>query len=105
MNVESLDPYTTLLVKFFNEQGLTTTMSCQGHNKTNQSMFWIQFDSSITTDDIIRFQRQHLNEYGNFCSCGRFVIRILAFSNDIRYTWEYMAATIEAASEDYRQWA
>ena len=103
--MKSIDLGAIPLVQFFNEHGLPTVMSCQGHNRNNQSMFWIQFSSTVTTDDIIKFQRNYLNEYGNFCSCGRFVIRILAFSTDVRYTWEYMAATVEAAMEDLEHWS
>ena len=50
---------------FFNENGLPTNMSCQGHNKTNMSMFWIEFDRMVTEDNIIRFMRSHLNWMGN----------------------------------------
>lgn len=85
------------LVEFFNEKG---------HNKTNMSMFWIEFDKSITEKDIIDFQRKHTNEFGAFCSCGRFVIRILATGNSdkVEYRYQYMAATIEAAYSDLKSW-
>lgn len=72
------------------------------------SMFWIEFDKSVTKDDIIGFQRRHTNKYGGFCCNGRFVIRILANStgvgSGVEYSYQYMAATIEAAMEDLSCW-
>ena len=93
----NIDEKALPLVDFFNKNGLPTHMSCQGHNKTNMSMFWIE---------IVAFQRKHTNEFGAFCSCGRFVIRILATGNSdkVEYRYQYMAATIEAAYSDLKSW-
>ncbi len=105
-----LDERVIPLVRFFNENGLPTCMSCQGHNKTNMSMFWIEFDKTVTQDDIVKFMRNHLNWMGNFCSCGRFAKRIIAFtcvvdqSEAVRECWCYFAATIDAADSDLYQW-
>ena len=102
-----LDQEVIPLVRYFNQVGLPTCMSCQGHNSTNMSMFWISFDKSVTNEDIINFQRKHTNEYGGFCCNGRFVIRILAnttgVGTGVGYTYEYMAVTIEAAMEDLKR--
>ena len=46
--MKALDPKVIPLVDFFNQRGLKTHMSCEGHNNTNISMFWIQFDKSVT---------------------------------------------------------
>lgn len=109
--VESeLDKGVIPLVRFFNENGLPTNMSCQGHNKTNMSMFWIEFDQIVTKDDIVRFMRSHLNWMGSFCSCGRFAKRVIAYTNtadyseSVRECWYYFAATVEAADADFYQW-
>lgn len=103
-----LDPEVIPLVKYFNEVGLPTCMSYQGHNETNMSMFWIQFDKSVTAEDIIDFQRKHTNEYGGFCCNGHFVMRILAnttgVGTGVEYTYQYMAATVTAAKEDLKHW-
>ena len=103
-----LDPEVIPLVRYFNEAGLPTRMSCQGHNDTNMSMFWIEFDKSVTDEDIIDFQRKHANEYGGFCCNGRFAIRILAnttgVGTGVEYTHQYMAATVAAAKEDLKRW-
>lgn len=105
-----LDKRVIPLVRFFNENGLPTCMSCQGHNRTNMSMFWIEFDKSVTQDDIMKFMRSHLNWVGNFCSCGRFAKRIIAFtsvtdqSEAVMECWCYFAATVEAADSDLYLW-
>lgn len=105
-----LDERVIPLVQFFNENGLPTSMSCQGHNETNMSMFWIEFDKTVTQEDIIRFMRNHLNWMGNFCSCGRFAKRIIACtsvtdcSEVVAESWCYFAATPEAADVDLYWW-
>lgn len=103
-----LDQEVIPFVRYFNRVGLPTRMSCQGHNDTNMSMFWIEFDKSVTKDDIIGFQRKHTNKYGGFCCNGRFVIRILAntsgVGDGVEYSYQYMAATIKAAKEDLDNW-
>lgn len=93
------------LVKYFNLNGLKTCMSCQGHNKTNMSMFWISFDNDIQEEDIINFQRKHLNkQYNTFSSCGRFAQRLYIGGSTIVKQWCYFAATIEAAYQDLKKW-
>lgn len=99
-----LDKEVIPLVQFFNSNGLPTLMSCQGHNKTNMSMFWIEFDKAVTEADIVTFMRSHLNWAGMFCSCGRFAKRVYASHNTVYECWCYFAATVEAASTDLYQW-
>lgn len=107
---KGLDAATVPLVKFFNENGLSTCMSCQGHNQTNMSMFWIEFDKSVTEDDILNFMRKHPGKYGSFCSNGRFAKRLIgshSVPNGIwnkRECWCYFAATVEAANGDLQTW-
>lgn len=66
--MKALDSKVIPLVEFFNQRGLKTHMSCEGHNKTNMSMFWIQFDKSVSEDDLIQFMNNHstTNKYGKF---------------------------------------
>lgn len=103
-----MDPEVIPLVNYFQSIGLPTRMSCQGHNDTNMSMFWIEFARSVTPEDIIRFQRERTNKYGGFCCNGRFAIRILANTTGVgagvEYSCQYMAATIEAAKKDLEHW-
>ncbi len=111
MVYDSLDQKVIPMVKFFNENGLKTSMSCQGHNKTNMSMFWISFTDEVTTNDILRFMQNHLDRYGQFISCGRFAKRVSGGYSVKDQTWKttecwcYFAATVEAAVEDLSRWA
>ncbi len=105
-----LDPLTIPMVKYFNESGLKTCMSCQGHNKTNMSMFWVQFDKSVAEEDILNFMKKHLTQQGTFVSCGRFAKRLIGFHNPKTTEWSkgeywcYFAATQEAADADLQKW-
>lgn len=85
------------LVEFFNKEGLSTTISCQVYNKTNMSMFWIQFDKLVTENDIVQFQLKHLDNYGTFVLANRFVQRFYSTKMGIYHSYQYLAATIEAA--------
>lgn len=106
----TIDPGVIPMVKFFNENGLQTNMSCQGHNRTNMSMFWIEFDKSVTEDDILNFMKNHLSAQGTFVSCGRFAKRLIGFYNvktmewSKTGSWNYFAATVDAANEDLQRW-
>ena len=105
--MKNLDSKVIPLVEFFNQRGLKTHMSCEGHNKTNMSMFWISFDESVTEEDLIQFMNNHQfeNKYGKyFASCGRFALRIYPSPKGIVRTWNYFAATHEAAEEDLKNW-
>ena len=105
--MKTLDSKVIPLVDFFNQRGLKTCMSCEGHNKTNMSMFWIQFDKSVTEDDLIQFMNNHQFEskYGKyFASCGRFALRIYPSPKEIVREWSYFAATHEAAEQDLKNW-
>lgn len=99
-----LDVGVRSIVKYFNDHGLPTLMSCEGHNTTNMSMFWVRFDPSVTEDDIILFQQNHINHFGVFCSCGRFALRVIYGPKGTYRAWDYYAATKEAAGEDLRMW-
>ena len=105
-----LDPLVIPMVKFLNESGLKTIMSCQGHNKERMSMFWIEFDKSVTKEDIMNFMKRHLTQQGTFISCGRFAKRLICSYNPKSTKWVngeywcYFAATQEAADADLREW-
>lgn len=104
-----IDPWCLHFVEYFNANGLPTQMSCQGHNDTNMSMYWIEFTNNVTEKEIIDFQLKHLDETGNFASNGRFANRLYVYLADDgfvkpHYSWHYFAATIEAAMADFNQW-
>lgn len=99
-----LDSEVVEMVRFFNENGLVTRMSCQGHNETNMSMFWIEFDPVITLEDIVKFQKGFLNWQGNFCSNGSFGEIVYLAGGEVDKHWRYMAASITAANDDLNEW-
>ena len=104
-----LDQEVIPMVEYFNSVGLPTYMSCQGHNDTNMSMFWISFEKSVTIEDLVAFERKHTRWAGGFPCCGRFVVRVLANSNvltpeGVELRCQYMAATVEAAKKDLARW-
>ncbi len=107
---DNLDQKVVPMVKFFNENGLKTSRSCQGHNKTNVSMYWISFADEVIENDILRFMQNHLDWRGQFISCGRFAKRVFGGYSVIDQTWKttecwcYFAATVEAADEDLSRW-
>lgn len=104
MNKAELDPKVIPLVEFFNAEGLPTLSSCEGHDKTYMSMFWIKFDYSVTEEDIITFQQRHLTKRGSFISCGRFAKRVFTMNLEVFECWCYFAATVEAADTDLGNW-
>ena len=99
-----MDKEVVSLVNYFNKNGLSTYMSCQGHNSTNMSMFWISFTKNVTEQDIINFQKKHRDSFGNFTSCGRFAERLYVGKESIEKEWCYLAATIQAANADLSKW-
>ena len=101
---DNIDRSVIPILKYFNDNGLPTVMSCSGHNSTNMSMLWVQFDHTVTEEDILEFQRKRFNNNNQFCSNGRFVQRVWCGSRAVVRSWEYMAATIEAAYDDLGAW-
>lgn len=96
-----LDPLVVPMVEYFNEQGLETCMSCQGHDNPYMSIFWIQFAPSVTENDILNFMHKHLTAQGTFVACGRFA-ECVEYKSERR--WCYFAASAKAADEDLRRW-
>jgi hypothetical protein len=96
-NQSGMDPAVLPLVNYFNSIGLKTHMSCEGHNKTNKSMFWIEFDKNVTEADVEAFLIQLKKKYGTFATCGCFAMRMFPGPKYTMRRWRYMAATHEAA--------
>lgn len=119
INYSELDPRVVPLVRYFNDHGLKTMMSCQGHGIHNMSIFWIQFDRSIDEEDIVKFMMSHRvsypirkeyqSKYGqigwNFVSNGRFARRLtINLVGQPYYSWNYFAANADAADNDLENW-
>lgn len=100
--IKGIDPGVVKMVDYFNSIGLKTHMSCEGHNKTNQSMFWIEFKKEITDEDIEKFLNELDMKYGSCALCGCFAQRIFIGPKYTMRRWRYMAATKEAAASDWQ---
>lgn len=107
---DDIDDYVVPMVIYFNLIGLPTVMSCEGHDNTYMSMFWIEFDQSVTEEDIVNFQMMHLAQpNGAFVSCGWFAERMYVCTGfdgqkEVKRAWRYMAATKLAAMTDITEW-
>jgi hypothetical protein len=99
--INDIDPGVVNLVDYFNSIGLPTRMSCEGHNKTNVSMFWIEFKKEVTEEDIEKFLNDLSAKYGSYALCGCFAMRIFPGPEYTIRRWRYMAATKIAADSDY----
>lgn len=114
IDYDAIDVECRDLVRFFNEHGLRTWMSCQGHGTVVHNLFYITFDETVTAGDIAKFQKQYLDSDGHFCSYGRFAKRfqLLRKWEDDTPTdkilpfepFEYVAGSVEAAKADLRTW-
>ena len=115
IDYSKLDPGVINLVKYFNEVGLKTSMSCQGHGITNMSVFWIEFSKSITESDIVDFMSKHSHMWIKhdktvgkcFVSNGHFYKRLMLKGHDHDvpyYRWTYVVGTVEAANQDCELW-
>jgi hypothetical protein len=100
--VIQLEPAVIPLVDYFNSVGLKTIMSCEGHNNTNMSMFWIDFSTKVTDDDIKNFLFGLNEKYGSAATFGKFAKAIsVGRNNEVHFRWRYMAATKNSAACDW----
>ncbi len=116
-----LDARVIPMVQFFNDNGLKTALSCQGHEDVNMSLFWIQFDESITEDDVADFMWKHRTKfdmteapekyrrregYDRWFISNRRIAERLLVSVEGRHgrCWMYVAASPEAAEDDLEIW-
>ena len=102
VEIEGIDPGVVKMVDYFNSVGLKTIMSCEGHNKTNMSMFWIEFSKEVTDEDIEKFLLELDMKYGSLAMCGCFAMRMFPGPKYTKRRWRYMAATKEAAAADWQ---
>ena len=102
-----IEPHALPLVEYFNEKGLTTCMSCEGHSRPYQTIFWVSFTDDISEEQIIEFQKAHSmkSSYGEyFCSYGRFAMRTFLAFGKICHSWNYFASDWASAYADLEEW-
>ena len=89
------------LVKFFNEYGLKTKFSCQGHPSDTLGSYYIMFDNIVTDDDIKSFIVLFNNIYTHSPFVGEFVKWMRKISGEIVCNWMYQIT----GTSDYENWA
>lgn len=108
IDYDKLDPGVRDMVRYFNEQGLDTWMSCEGHypEHPRMALFWISFAPHITQEDIMNFMKRHLNsKYHHFTSAGHFVKRFYVYNgNELYEHYMYEVGCKEAANLDLQTW-
>ena len=105
-----IDPECLPLVEYFNRHGLTTAMSCQGHNNTNMSMYWIDLPQALVKKTLSGSSRSICLAYwvilhptgGLPCAC--IWLWMITDAYVLLKGWHYFAATVDAAFEDLEQW-
>lgn len=95
-----LDRRVQPMVKFFNHIGLKTYMSCSGHIKLDgrKALFWIEFDSSIIEEDLVKLWNK--GYYPN----GWFVQRLIPGPKYNMHRWCYIAGNWWSANQDLKNW-
>lgn len=91
INYNKIDMECRELVKFFNENGLPTNLSCQGHDNFNN--YFISFDDTVTDNDIANFLLKYSNKYNHSPFVGKFVKWARKISGEIKMNWRYTIAT------------
>lgn len=87
------------MVKLFNELGLTTRYSCEGHGSTE---FSIIFDQDVTDIQIENLLLKHLTALKHSSLIGKFTKWCRPINGEIKYSWMYSAPTAYFAQRDYQ---
>ena len=105
---EELEPGVVPIVRYFNEYGLPTRMSCEGHPGTNMRLFWVEFEPSVTEEQIRSFMEERTDDDNGFTAMGWFVERLENYKEGSRAIplscMCYVAADKEAAAGDLKSW-
>lgn len=93
------------MVRYFNNFGLPTKLSCAGHLGTRMKRFWIEFQENVTDQDIARFMQAHTGKDHDFCANGMFCSRYdKPFDGNIVKTIQYTAPDTLSAMLDLTDW-
>lgn len=89
INYDEIDELCVPMVKFFNNIGLTTEFSCQGHGNEFLNEFYIMFDQSVTDSMIYDFISKYSEGYSHTPFNGKFIKWIRKYDGDINSSWCY----------------
>lgn len=87
------------LVKLFNDMGLPTRHSCEGHGIYE---FSIIFEDEVTDKQIEDLLLKYINKYGHSHIYGKFQKWCRVMNNKIKYSWMYIAPSVDYANRDYK---
>lgn len=87
------------LVQYFNNIGLDTKYSCEGH-KLGEN-FEVMFEDYIKDEQIVNFIKQYSNKCNHTPFCGQFVKWVRKMSGQITFNWIYVARDKLWAARDY----
>jgi len=89
INYDEIDIECIPMVKLFNNIGLTTKFSCQGHNNILQNSFQIIFADSVNDSNIIEFVNKFDNIYTHSPFHGKFLKWMRKMNGEIVSNWTY----------------
>ena len=86
------------LITLFNELGLKTRYSCEGHGVNT---FYIQFDNCVTDEQIECFLKKYINQYNHSMFSGKLSKWCRVVCGEIKYNWRYEVLNKDLADLDY----
>lgn len=102
---EDLDRGARPMVRYLNNNGLPTVMSCSGHPGTSAKKFWVEFREDVTDQDVARFMEAHTRKNYWFCSNGMFCTRYdRPAGGGFKKCLQYVAADMLDAMLDLSDW-
>lgn len=102
INYDEVDVECRDLVRLFNECGLKTKYSCQGHNGGVLDYYYIMFDDNITDSHIESFIGKFENKHSHSPFVGKFVKWMRKIPGEIKCNWMYQL-TGKDDLENYRR--
>jgi hypothetical protein len=106
INYEEIDVLCRPLVRLFNEIGLKTVFSCQGHDDEKRNSYYVIFDESVSDESISEFL-VNIEQSGHTPLVGEFHKWMRSRSGRVVSNWMYCAKygkhllNQEFAKEDY----
>lgn len=94
--MKEIDTLCVPFINFFNNIGLKTVGSCEGHNNANLHKFYIDFSKEVSDDDIHYFMKKFpapfYGVHNNMQIKGHFIKICYGFSNNgsLIENWRYV---------------
>ena len=89
INYNDIDKECRDMVKFFNDESLTTKYSCAGHDNDTYNSFYIIFGDLVTDNHILLFLEKYSNKHMHTPFIGKFVKWMRKVEGSICSNWKY----------------